>query len=282
MKLVDIEQGTAAWHFFRQNGIGASEASVLLGINPWKKIDSLFFEKLGEGKPIEDNANMARGRELEPIARKLFEDRMEMKFSPACAIHNEYDFIRASFDGINLEEQILIEIKAPGEKTHAMANSGQIPAYYMSQIQWQLLVSGFHIGYYVSYYNEELISIEVLADYEMHKTLIEKAKWFWQCVLDRNPPTNPSSKEIELLFENYEFLYQQISTLEKELDLVKQTLESKVEKGKTVSWNGYTAKWAERKGPIDYTQIEYLKKLDLEIYRKSTRQYFEIRAPREK
>jgi putative phage-type endonuclease len=283
MKIVNITQGTKEWHEFRQDGIGASQASVLLGINPWKKIDHLFFEKIGEGKPHQEpNKYILQGHELEPVARKEYEKQTGYLYEPLCAIHDKYDFIRCSFDGVNLEKKHLIEIKCPQEKTHSIAVSGKVPDYYEAQIQWQLMIAGYEYGDYVSYHEGDLQIVPVFADKLYQEALIEKAKWFWNCVVTRNPPGNPSTDEISKMIERYEELYFQLKKIDEEMEEIKFTLKDVIEEGKAVSWGQFVCRWNERTGTIDYKKIPELDKINLEDYRKPPQKYFEMRFVKDK
>ena len=275
--LKELVQGSTEWHNFRQQGIGASEASVLLNISPFKKIDTLFFEKIGELKDLADNIYMAKGRELEPIARQKYEESFGVFYQPMCAIHEEHSFLRASFDGINFDKKHLIEIKCPGEKTFELSRKGIIPDHYQAQLQYQLLVSGYDLVDYVCYFEGQMEVIPVWADKEYQNKLLEKAKWFWNCVLTRKPPGNPENDELTQLFEEYEKLYNLQKQVEERMESIKGILKDVIPEDKPVSWGNLLGRWTERTGTIDYKSIPILETINLEDYRKPPTKNFEMR-----
>src|SRR3954470_18832711 len=82
--LVTLEQGTQSWREWRHNGIGASEASSIMGENRFKSSAELFQEKCGPVRDFGQNAAMARGTELEPEARRRYVTRTGKEVRPAC------------------------------------------------------------------------------------------------------------------------------------------------------------------------------------------------------
>jgi putative phage-type endonuclease len=82
--VVALEQGTDAWREWRHRGIGASEASTVMGENPFRTAADLFREKCGPVCEFEQDAAMARGLELEPEARRLYIAKTGKQVYPAC------------------------------------------------------------------------------------------------------------------------------------------------------------------------------------------------------
>ena len=44
-KEIDLEQGSDAWLNWRNDGIGASDASTIMGENQFKSADEMLYEK---------------------------------------------------------------------------------------------------------------------------------------------------------------------------------------------------------------------------------------------
>jgi putative phage-type endonuclease len=66
IKVVKIPHHTPEWYEFRKNGIGGSEISTLLDLNPYGNRAKMFYEKIGMIEPYKgDNAAMFHGRKLE-------------------------------------------------------------------------------------------------------------------------------------------------------------------------------------------------------------------------
>lgn len=194
MKVVNKTQNTHAWKEWRGMGLGASDAPIVMGDSPWMTPFELWLDKTGiKGKP-EANAfavvAMRRGVNLEPVARKMFEEKMGYKFPPTSAEDEDYAFLRASFDGYCEELNAIVEIKCPGKEDHSKAVKGKVPSKYMAQLQQQLSISGAKVCYYFSWDGEskEGALVEVLPDKVYQEQLFENMVKFWQHVIKKVPP----------------------------------------------------------------------------------------------
>lgn len=226
MKLVSLKQGTKQWREWRGKGLGASDAAVFMGENPWQTPFELWLTKTGLAERTPPNeyalAAMRRGTELEPLARKKLEKQLGMSFEDCAAEHDDYPFIRASFDGRNAEHRALIEIKCPGKEAHGKALKGKVPAYYIAQIQQQLLVSGDAVCYYGSWdgnENSDVIVISVLPDLEYQDRLLHTAKDFWTRVQEKILP-EISEKDVNKLLNQQASLTEQLTKLTEVLKLM--------------------------------------------------------------
>ncbi len=125
MKIISVKQNGKEWREWRGRGLGASDAAAIMGVSPYCTTFELWLAMTGirAREPFNEYAIVAmkRGVELEPKARALFEQKMGKKFPAESAEHDEYDFIRASFDGYCQELNALVEIKCPGKVDHATA-----------------------------------------------------------------------------------------------------------------------------------------------------------------
>ena len=66
-KEITLEQGSSAWLAWRNEGIGASDASTIMGENRFKSREELLHEKIHQiNEPA--NAAMNEGTRLEPQA----------------------------------------------------------------------------------------------------------------------------------------------------------------------------------------------------------------------
>jgi len=157
----DIVQGTPAWHDIRRGIITASAVGKLL--TPTLKVASndtsraltatLAAERItGWTESTAITSDMWRGIDAEPVARDYY--------SSHHAAATEVGFMVLEQDGWRLGyspdglvgDDGLIEIKAPRAKGHLNTIlAGQVPAYYMAQVQAGLLVSGRAWCDFVSY-----------------------------------------------------------------------------------------------------------------------------------
>ena len=88
------------WLNARKKGIGGSDASVILGFNPWKTPFELYIEKTsGEIREV-DNEAVYWGNVLEDIVAEEFTKRTGKKVRRRNQIfkHKEYDWMIANID----------------------------------------------------------------------------------------------------------------------------------------------------------------------------------------
>jgi len=180
-KFVNLKQGTSEWHEFRQNGIGSSDISVLLGNSPFKKtVNALRKEKVLEIPPGIENDAMKRGKDEEPKAF-LFLLTNNPHLSQPCAIHAEFDYIRCSFDAIC--DKLIYEIKTPGAANLEKALNGDFPRYWIDQLQWQMLIADAEQGNLAIWDTEKAHIFPVVADMDWRERALEAAKEFWESVI---------------------------------------------------------------------------------------------------
>ena len=270
------EQGTHSWHEWRGKGLGSSDAPVLLGKSPWKDLGQLYLEKTGQGEPFKGNWATERGTRLEPVARKMYNERYSAQMEPGTGESSKHAFMRASFDGIDYELQRLIEIKCPGAPDHQVALSGHIPEKYKAQCQWLMMVTGFDELDYVSFDGEkDLVVVKVKPDLDMQRDLTDKAIWFWTLVINKTPPPNTKQpiKEINdsdllSLLEKQDALKKEIDSLTLSYEMIRDSIRMKAKQ--SIICGPFTIKWSDRIGAVDYAKVPELKGLDLSKYRKES------------
>lgn len=224
MKVVKVQQNSKEWMSWRGKGLGASNAPTIMGVSPWCSPFELWLDMTGI-KPRPQAAEfavraMVRGTNLEPEARKLFEKEQGVSFPALSASHEEYEYIRASFDGYNAERNEIVEIKCPGKVDHDKAKNGRVPDKYFPQLQQQFLVSGAKKGWYVSWDGKgSLISIPVFPDEKYLLELQASLMLFWDCVQQRRSP-DVSQKDIAKLLEEQKDLLQQAEKINSVLELL--------------------------------------------------------------
>jgi putative phage-type endonuclease len=185
-RILDLEQAGPAWHRWRSQGIGGSDACVILEDVRWTTPEELVEIKLGR-RVVEENDRMRRGKALEPEARRLYQDLYGIRVRPVCVVHDDYEWLRASLDGLSLDGTVVLEVKCPSAHAHAKALKGQYPSYYRGQLQHQLLVTGAQELHYFSYRPEPDLAprdraarVVVHPDPKLQRRLFEREKRFWE------------------------------------------------------------------------------------------------------
>lgn len=280
---VDLEQGSDIWKKFRQERIGASDVSAILGISRWCTPYQLWEKKLGlvEEKPAE--WYMHRGLELEPEARGLFCQKTGIFVYPKVLIDLDYPFLMASLDGISEDGQTVVEIKCPSKTDHDTALSGEIPEQYYPQLQHQCYVAKVAKVAYCSYNGTDIALVDCYADQDYIDKMIEKELEFYKCMTEFTPPTMTDRDYIKrndiewiVASQNYIQVKQRLKDLEQQLEEVRQEL-LRLSQEKCCIGNGIEVTRRMRKGSIDYKKITDLLNIDAEKFRKEPQASWNIR-----
>ena len=180
MKIINLKQKSQEWLQWRRSKIMASDAPIIMGVSPYKNAERLLEEKIG---CFETQAShwMQRGIDLEPVALSEFEKEKNLIMFPCVGLH-ENGWMASSFDGMTLEEDVIVEIKCPGKRDHALAVKDKIPEKYYPQLQHQIYVSSLQMTYYYSFDGEKGITLEVKRDDVYIENMIAKLFEFWQLI----------------------------------------------------------------------------------------------------
>ena len=275
MKEIKLDQGSQEWLSWRKTVITATDASVIMGNNPWTTPYACWQRKLGLVEEKQSNEAMERGKKLEPSARAQFIQDFGIAMVPMVVESTEFDFLGASLDGISELGNILLEIKCGGSKLHAMAAKGEIPEYYKDQMQHQLIVTGAERCYYYSYDGTDGICIEVFPDPAFKESFIPKARDFWRCVaLGEAPPLEDSDyrdmngdMSWKTIADNYKEICMQIKSLEEQKESYRKGL-MKLSGDMPCLGEGVRLTKTMMKGRVDYDSIPEIQGIDLDRYRK--------------
>lgn len=182
MIILKIDQDSPEWHELRRLNIGASDAPCICGVDPYKKAEKLFRQKMtGEKQYV--SPQMERGKRLEITARRLLEKVNGCKYEPIVVRDEEFDFMIASLDGYDAMKGIGIEIKCPNEKLfNSIVLDHKIPKSYIYQIQHQMRVTGLSKWTLVPFNGLYFEEIEIERDEDIINEIIEKERHFYACM----------------------------------------------------------------------------------------------------
>lgn len=188
--VAQLEQGSEDWISWRRTKIGSSDMPIIMGESEYDTPRGLWRKKKGLDPDTSSNWAMNRGTENEPKIRALYELQTGHDVPSAIVVHPDFPWAIASLDGDNEEQNLLVEFKYPSAETHAIAQSGQIPPKYRSQVQWQLFVSGRKRAHYVSLAPDG-VTIEVVAvtlDAEYLAKMLTAATIFHDYLVNNEEP----------------------------------------------------------------------------------------------
>lgn len=177
----------------RRNSFGASDSSVLLGVNPFSDISKLIDQKCVQGVTQEEleigeKENVRKGADLEPLILNKFEHWSGFDtYKPDAMYQIEaHPQLTVNFDGIICLDQTYIPVEAKFVSTYATKywNKGRaikaahegfpmrcagrdiqthvrdtadaygIPPYYFTQVQQQLFALNAPFGYLAALFDK--------------------------------------------------------------------------------------------------------------------------------
>jgi putative phage-type endonuclease len=142
-------QTRTEWLTARRQGIGASDAATLVGLNRWGSLYDLWLDKSGNPAAGHDTDPMEFGRRAEPMLAAWFEDATGIKVDGAQLVchHKDYPHHMCTLDGHGWDGYLeggIVEFKTTADTPAAWDTDG-IPPYYQCQGQWQMHVTGAHV-----------------------------------------------------------------------------------------------------------------------------------------
>lgn len=199
------------WLQLRRKGIGGSDASVIMGKNPYRSILQLWEEKTGK-LPVTDDGNEYTywGNVMEPIIRKEFMNRTGLKVRQkhAMIFHKDYPYLFADVDGIVTDERgekCIFEAKTASQYKAEQWEDG-VPEEYILQVQHYLEVCGMDKAYIAALIGgNKFVFHTIYRDDELIRNLISREKEFWEgCVLtDTEPVMDDSDATKDYLNQKY-------------------------------------------------------------------------------
>lgn len=206
-----IYTDTEEWLEGRSHGIGGSEASIVMGINPWKSRLELWDEKVNRTRRLEYDTHIALklGNFLEPLIAeeysKITGRKLEIRPQKA---HSEYPFILGNIDreiiGDDKRGPGILEIKSKGAFTDW--HREDVPLYYIVQLQQYLEIYRYDWGSFAIFDlgSLKLSCIDIERDEELINKLIKEEVEFWRLVESKTPPNICPTKACgEFLREKY-------------------------------------------------------------------------------
>ena len=141
-------QGGEAWHAARKAHFCASEAAAAMGASKYTTRDALLHQK---ATGISEEVSPAKqrlfdaGHAAEYAARSIAEGIAGTEFYPVVATHEVEGLpLLASFDGIDILEEVLWETKMLNQSLVAQVQAAELEPHYWAQLEHQMLVSNAH------------------------------------------------------------------------------------------------------------------------------------------
>ena len=209
-KEITLRHGSPEWLKFRTSGIGGSDASAILGMNPYKTNVELWEEKTGlkPPKPVTCIEAVEYGKKAEKPLRALF----ALDFPKYKVIEHKnivflnHGFMFASLDGMLIEKKTgrkgILEIKTANifQAMHKERWKDKIPDNYYIQVLHYMAVMEAEFAYLNAQLKYETGGMpdKRTKPYYIDKAdedikndieyLIEQERLFWESVKARKRP----------------------------------------------------------------------------------------------
>ena len=224
------EERTAAWLAYRANGVGGSDMSTILGINPYATPYDLWLEKTGRTEPedISDRWAVERGNALEDVLRRRFR-RLHPEWkvidgTDVSLVSREHPVMHASLDGFIYDSQHdewgVLEIKTASAHRgrtdwHDADDNLIAPPYYAAQVTHYLAVTGFSFAvFYADLGEAEPVEVRVERDDEDCEAVIKAAEDFWGYVERGEMPQLTGSADVLKAYPDDDGTMEQVADLE--------------------------------------------------------------------
>jgi putative phage-type endonuclease len=186
----------------RKGGIGGTDISAIVGLNPWRNAIDVWLAKLGREERPQQSEEMWWGNYFEAgIAKKYVErtgytllagERIAQSWtaSPARAWngmtiieHATHPFLIASPDALALHADLGVEFKLASWKGREWGKEGtdKVPDHYAIQCAWYMAITGYAAWDLAVLFNGTHLEIfTIWRNPELERVLIDSAIEFWQ------------------------------------------------------------------------------------------------------
>ena len=213
VRLDTIDRST--WLKMKRGGIGGSEASAIVGLNPYKDVSQLFLDKQHvEFEPDndiieEENQYMYWGNRLEPVVADEAQLRLRELVAPYDVVeykvfleHNKHPFIIANVDRLvmkNGSPTAVLECKTGGVSRAKDWTDDRPPAGYIAQVMHYMMVTGLKKAYLACLIGGQRFVLKSVRRDDGLMKLLEQAELdFWKYVEVNVMPLELSQYAVEV------------------------------------------------------------------------------------
>ncbi|MEE0264177.1 MAG: YqaJ viral recombinase family protein [Acutalibacteraceae bacterium] len=196
------------WLEYRRTGIGGSDASTVVGLNPYSSLYKLYADKKGLISATEDTEVMRQGRDFEEYVAKRFTEATGKKVRRRNYMfqHDDYDYILADIDREIIGENAGLECKTTSVFNKSDFENGEIPLTYYVQMTHYMAVMGYDRMYLaVLILSKGFYWFVIERDEDEITALLQAESDFWNdyIIPEKMPPIDGSEATQETISEMY-------------------------------------------------------------------------------
>ena len=188
------------WLEARRKGIGGSDASAILGLNPYSSPLKVYLDKIGKSEEPETNEAMRQGTDLEAYVAERFTEETGLKVKKCNKIlqHPEYPFMLANVDRLIVGHDWGLECKTTSPYSKFKFDEGEINPHYYWQSTHYMAVTGFEKWYVaVLVLGKAFHVFEIQRDDAAIQMLVDREQDFWENNVLRKDPPLPTGNEAD-------------------------------------------------------------------------------------
>jgi putative phage-type endonuclease len=196
------------WLNRKKQGIGGSEISALLDVNPYKTPYQLWLDKTGRSPPLPDNKYLRAGKLMEPVIVEFFQQETNYEILKNSEenhlyLHPEHSFILGTPDRIyrDLEgKEGILECK----NTRFPISLDNFPKSWLCQLQYYMGLTKIEQGE-IAFLSQGVDFTHIKFEFvpEFYNYMIEKAVDFWEKHIQTDiPPPLETSGDVEKMFSS--------------------------------------------------------------------------------
>ena len=173
----------AEWLEARRKGIGGSDASAIMGQNPWASPLTVYFDKVGIAPEKTESEAMRQGTDCEEVVAARFtrETGLKVKRCHKLIQHPNYPWMLANIDRqVVCKGFIGLECKTTSPFNRTDFSEGSIPPNYYWQCQHYMAVTGAEEWYLaVMVFSTAFHVFRIPRNETAIEQLIEAERSFW-------------------------------------------------------------------------------------------------------
>ena len=256
------------WLEERRKRIGGSDASTIVGLNPYGSLYALWADKMGALPPKEDTEAMRLGRDLEDYVARRFTEATgkRVRRENAILINSLHPYAHANVDRVVIGEKAILECKTTSVLNLKKFKNTEFPEHYYAQclhylmvteverIYLAVLILGKEFRWYVLERDEEEIALLAEAERRFYDDHIKTgtpppvdgaiATTDALTAVYGETDAEADLSALDGVLEAYEGISEQIRALEKQKDelanRVKQTM-AEAQRGESIT---FRVSWA--------------------------------------
>lgn len=186
------------WLELRRDGVGGSDASAIMGLNPYSSPLKVYLDKIGKLEEQPDSEAMKQGRDLEQYVAERFTEETGKKVKRCNKIlqHPDYPFMLANVDRLIVGEDAGLECKTTSPYSKFKFSEGEINPHYYWQSMHYMAVTGlpkWYVAVLILGKDFQVFCIDRKED-EI-AALIDAEQYFWENHVGTRTPPLPIGNE---------------------------------------------------------------------------------------